>query len=280
MPMKNYNDKIGKVFGNLILKSIDDYTQKNKRRECMVECLVCGEYKKLKLHKVLEGNYKSCGCNKNSRPHMKYMDYSNIEGSIINGYKILRHIPTDKKLEVECIKCHEISFKDRYKVVRGLCGACECQLFHNYSKTPLYNRWKGIKNRCLNPNALSYKHYGGRGIKICERWKNSFEYFLEDMGYPPTPHHQLDRIDNDGDYEPDNCRWVKPTQNVNNQREKTNNKTGYPNVSYKRGKYESGFQFNKKYYHVGTFNTAEEAYQACVKAKSDFLQKVNYDDIV
>jgi hypothetical protein len=64
--------------------------------------------------------------------------------------------------------------------------------------------WAGLKARCLNPNSGSYARYGGRGITVCDRWRDSFEAFLADMGERPTHHHSLERIDNDGPYSPEN----------------------------------------------------------------------------
>lgn len=73
-------------------------------------------------------------------------------------------------------------------------------------KHPLYERWKGMRARCNNPNHGSYARYGARGIRVCERW-DDFEQFVRDVGVPPEGH-ELHRMDNDGDYEPDNVVWV------------------------------------------------------------------------
>lgn len=79
---------------------------------------------------------------------------------------------------------------------------------HGASRTSEYEIWCSMKKRCSNPNAKFYERYGGRGIKICQAWQDSFGCFLRDMGPRPSPKHSVERINNDGDYEPLNCCWA------------------------------------------------------------------------
>ena len=87
---------------------------------------------------------------------------------------------------------------------------------HGRSKESGYDSWRSMKQRCLNKNHGNYKYYGGSGITICKEWIDSFERFIKDMGERPSKKHQLDRIDSNDNYKPNNCHWVTSTENNRN----------------------------------------------------------------
>lgn len=90
------------------------------------------------------------------------------------------------------------------------------KIYHGLCKTREYKAWKSLRSRCRSNNPITYPHYKAKGITVCPRW-DSFLSFLSDMGQAPSPSHEIDRINNDGNYEPSNCRWVTSVEQSANR---------------------------------------------------------------
>lgn len=156
-------------------------------------------------------------------------------GEVYNHWTIVSYSHTNKyKKRMYLCRCR-CGFEKVLRVnriVRGLSISCGCLInrpYRNYgsfgkhenhgmSGTKVYRTWVRINQRCTMEYDISWKHYGGRGITVCERWKNSFLNFFNDMGHPPSLKHSIDRIDVNGNYEPNNCRWATAKQQSNNKR--------------------------------------------------------------
>lgn len=153
-----------------------------------------------------------------------------------------------------------------------LCYNIFMRIRHGKSGTPEYTAWCRMRQRVMDRNSRDYKDYGGRGIKICSRWLESFQYFYDDMGDKPTFSHSLDRIDNDGNYEPSNCKWSTKTEQALNRRPR-GNKSGYLGVYWDKTmlKYQAMMTHNKKHIHLGFFEEPEVAAMCVLSAKAQLL---------
>ena len=146
---------------------------------------------------------------------------------------------------------------------------------HGLSRTPEYYSWHDMIRRCNDPRYTNYHSYGGRGIKVCQRWLDSPTNFYADMGERLSPTHTLDRINNDGDYEPSNCRWATKKEQRANQRPKkmqANNTSGYIGVHFNKvnSKWVASIKRNSKTKYLGYFATAEEAHIAREKELTNY----------
>lgn len=223
--MSKIIDITGKKFNMLTAIS---YSKSNNGSFWNFKC-ECGNIKEIRASQVKNGNNKSCGCLIESSLFKSKINI--IEGELINNIKVLKFIKNqghNKLYKFQCYCGNEFSSLS-INVIRGNTNSCGCYknkrvlesvTKHNLSKNKIYRLWHSMMRRCYDSNNLAYSNYGGRGIKVCERWHNIENFYL-DMGDRPK-YKSLDRINNNGSYELSNCMWSSYKQQSRNKR--TNNK--------------------------------------------------------
>lgn len=226
------NKYIGQKLNDI---TIIKYAGRNKDKKPIYQYqCICGRISETTID-ALKRQENKCGilCGKTY--------YNQFIGQTIGNRKILNFDKINKSLYyfVQC-KCNKISSIKISHLFNGLTQECRSCAARKYSINILkegkstWETWRAMKKRCYNPKSTGFYNYGKRGIKVCDRWLEDFQNFLDDMGIKPSKDSTIDRIDPDGNYEPSNCRWIDRKINSANTRFNKKNRDKYITIKKNR----------------------------------------------
>lgn len=207
----NFKDLTGERFGKLVVKS-----KAGRSWHCVCDC---GGTRKAGTNLLVSGGVKSCGCLK--RPNLVGQRFGKLL-VVSSAGSIKKKSGADSAWECMCDCGNTIVRRGSVLRLSGPWTSCGCSRKwnrrHGMTGTQVYCTWVRIIGRCYNKKNNSYKDYGGRGIRVCPRWRSSFEKFCEDMGDRPSALHSIERKNNSLGYCPSNCCWALKKQQARNTR--------------------------------------------------------------
>lgn len=251
-------DLTGKRFGKLIVVK-KDINSRPKKIRWICQCDCGSKEKSISVSNLKSGQTKSCGCIR------KGMNTKEMTGKRINKLIVIRKHGYNKSGQATWLckcDCGSTSIVDGNRLRTGRVKSCGCTkgINHRMSNHPLYGVWYDMNFRCSHLNGKN-RTYIDKNIKVCDDWRRTpieFIKWAENNGYSDGL--QLDRIDNDGDYEPKNCRFVSNRENTLNKNSlRRDNKIGYIGVNRRDKKFTSRITRFGKAIHIGTFETPIEA---------------------
>ena len=285
--MSRYIDLTGQRFGKLVVK---EYAPSDGRKGAFWLCQCdCGNTTVVAGQELRRGGTKSCGWLKGIHP---IKDYT---GQKIGMLTVLRR--ADKNIDhrpawvCQC-SCGNIVTL-RSGVLKAGQKSCGCMqgarsgtstedLFRKSHNNRLYNIWTGMNYRCTNPKFSHWQDYGGKGIRVCDEWKNNFQAFAEwAIAHGYASNLEIDRIDSNGNYCPENCRWIDHKDNSRNRGVKRLNKTGVTGVTWRKarsgdgGSWRAVIVVDGKNISLGTYANFDDAVAARKEAELKYWSKQN-----